>query len=236
MRKYISYISTVLIIVSCQTQQSDKGAVPVQDALEVQDVDSNARLEKEERMPEVPSFEYFEDYAKIKSKLELYQTFDSTQLKDEILWYAEGTVKVEVTYLINPQNKHVIKYCWQKKNNDQLDFIEANYFQFDEKGELSSGSSIESRTGLRLGMPIDELETWNGNDFKFMGFSWDYEGVILTESDDKLSEIPIDVKLSLDYNYPTETSSNLMGDIEFISSDSAVKKAIIVIDRFTFNL
>ncbi len=181
------------------------------------------------------SFVFFEDYATIETKVDLYEIFDQTYLKDDIAFYAEGTEKYEVTVLTNPYNNHKVKFGWSN-DIDSLLFIEASYFQYNDNYDIQSTQSLQSQCGIELGMSLKDLEKWHKKEIRFAGFGWDYAGNVFTDSSSKFLDCRSIVTLGLDLRNQEEEYMHLMGDFELVSSDSTVSSAPIIIEVFTLYL
>lgn len=179
------------------------------------------------------NFEYLEDFGSIHSKTELYQTFGADNLKDGTSWFAEGTVEMSNTSLTDPNTLNTYVYVWMD-DNETLSFIEGAGFIWDENYDMARRQVIMSKSGVFTGMTVKELRDWNdGQDFKFSGFGWDYEGGIFVEKGSKLAEAGVIVKLTLDDN--TGSYTNLLGDSEFSTADEGILEAPIVIDLLTYS-
>lgn len=158
---------------------------------------------EEEVTPEVEeetsigSYFTVEDYATITTKEELVSEFGEENLTDGESWFAEGTVQFDHTLLTNPENDQTIKYLW-KEDGNSLSFLEADYYLMDENYMIASTQVISSESGLSTGMTLEELVEWNGQDFSFYGFGWDYEGGIIPDSSSEFAKCPLDVKLTFD--------------------------------------
>ena len=178
---------------------------------------------------DVVSFSKFEHYATILTKTDLDAQFGEAFLTDATNSYAEGTVEKDVTILTNPDNGQIIKYVWGDDGNT-TEWIEAQYNIYDENWEIIGTQKIEAENGLSLGMSLMELKDWNGADFKFSGFGWDYAGFIYEEEGSKISESPIQIALDL-INY--DGAEFTMGDVELNTNDSRLNKVDIIVTQFT---
>jgi hypothetical protein len=121
---------------------------------------------------------YFEDYAEVKSKKALIEKYGAEHIKTNTEAFAEGTIEREVSILTDPKNGYVIKYVWDE-DNKTLSWLEASEMLFNDNYEVTGKQTIKTKNGLWLGMTLKELRDWNGADFKFSGFGWDFGGGIL---------------------------------------------------------
>jgi hypothetical protein len=123
-------------------------------------------------------------------------------------------------------------YVWDNET-DKLAFLEARHTLYDEDFEITDTQKIETKDGLYLGMSLRELKEWNGDDFKFMGFGWDYGGTIMSEEGSKLNKSPVKIQLDLqDY----EGGEFAMGDVELSTDDSWLYALNIIVSDFTYIL
>ncbi len=182
------------------------------------------------------TFNVFEDYAQLSTKQEIIDAFGKENVKHGSSWYAEGTVELKHTIIRNPTNGHRIKYLWDVENPSKLSSIEASYFEYDENYEVVKRQKVATNCGLYTGMKINELRKWNGEDFDFFGFGWDYEGGISVTPKSRLSKCPVHIKLTMEHLSDMEPFEELYGDSEFSTDNELVKKAPILIDIMTYNI
>ena len=190
-----------------------------------------------EEVPEEPVelvFNTIEDYAQLKTKEEIIAAFGKESIKSGTSWYAEGTVQLKHTVVRNPKNKHIVKYVWNEENPKKLSSIEINYFDWNEDFEVKGTQKVLSACGFYTGMPINELRKWNGADFNFSGFGWDYEGGVFATPKSRLSSCPVTIKLGLKLDGNMDGLDGLYGDQELNTSDESVKKAPIIIEKITY--
>lgn len=234
MKKFIA-IGLVFSLVSCggaeETEQTED--VLSEDVL-TDSLETDTLVEIEEA---TATFEYFEDYAQFETKLELYEAFGEENIKDDIAWYAEGTVRRECSYLTNPDNGDYIKFVFEEENPEKLSFIEAHAHIYDEDFNSTGTQKINTKCGVFTGMTLNELRDWNEAEFEFSGFGWDYSGGIMAKEGSKINECP--VGMNLDYDYTDEDQelySSLLGDIIFKSDNENAVRAPIFIGALTYYL
>lgn len=201
-----------------QTEQEDLTPTVVEDSIELADIKTESK----------PTFQYFDDYFAISSKTDLYATFDSSALKDEISWYAEGTVQRQSTFLIHPKTKHALNFVWSDDDKLTTAWVEANFY--DEDDVLLKNKGLEAKNGLYIGMPLKALEDWNKAPISFFGFGWDYSGAVLPDSTGRLSKSNVGINLGI-----SEMSNlDVLGDVELSSQDSSVQNLLIYINQMTY--
>ena len=84
-------------------------------------------------------------------------------------------------------------------------------------------------------MPLQELREWNGADFSFFGFGWDYEGGIFAAEETRIGASSVQVKLSFDLE--TEIPDEYRGmysDGVFSTADDIAQGAPVLVDRLTY--
>jgi hypothetical protein len=89
--------------------------------------------------------------------------------------------------------------------------------------------------GVKLGMPIDQVERINGEPFTLWGFFWDYGGGAGFMSG-KLADLPGECFLNLHFTpmlepLPEDISIAISGDIELRSDQKEVLAAEVVVDE-----
>lgn len=194
------------------------------DTLETKEVATEESIDEPEKETSV----MFEDYAVYQSKKSLTDKFGEANIKSSIESFAEGTVEFEVSILTDPENGNIIKYVWGEDNT--LSWIEASVNIYDENYEITGKQSIKTKNGLTLGMSLSELREWNGANFKYSGFDWDFGGGIYNEEGSKIADSP--VKLTLGYS----GANAPIGDIEVYADDEKYKDVDIFVSSFTFHI
>jgi len=180
-------------------------------------------------------YNYFEDYIIFKTKADLIKEFGEITLLDGISWYAEGEVKREHSLLVNPKNGHMIKFIWSDET-DSLESIEASYYLWDDNSEIDGYQDLDAKNGLKLGMSLDELKKWNGTDFKFSGFGWDYAGGVFVEEGGKLFNSKVIVTLINNQINLDDTYNFMIGDIELNTADEKLIGAPVLVEQFTYHM
>ncbi len=209
-------ILLITMIFACGSK-TDKNNNETNNNVETEDV------KKDNNVEEKIDFSKFDHYATILSKEDLTMKFGESDLTDETKFFAEGTVKVETTTLVNSKFGHTITFGWNE-DNSKTAWISADYTTLSKAGF----QEIKTNSGLSTGMTLSELQKWNGAEFKFSGFGWDYGGGIFQEEGSKITNSPITIDLGLlDY----AGFDFALGDIELVSSDAKLKDAKIVVTK-----
>lgn len=231
MKKY-SFL--LFLLVACnqtaeQSEKLEKEPITTSDKIEL---DSSS--ENDEAIEE--SFTLFEHYAQLRTPAEIYSTFGKENCLSGTSWYAEGTIKLKHILVTNPKNKHVIKYVFEENSSKKIGSIEANYRIYDADFNEISRQVIKSECGFTLGMKINELKKWNGKDFQFSGFGWDYGGGIFIQPGDKLEKCKTRMILEM-FPADNDTTFNaLYGDQELSTKSTLVQKAPIFVQHFALYL
>lgn len=236
MNKITTFTLISLLIIGCKTNSEEKENIDVTDDLE-NSIVNDQNLSEPEEIPEAPKelvFNTIEDYAQLTSKEELMNTFGKENIKEGTSWYDEGTIEMKHSIVTNPKNKHIVKYLWEENNPKKLNSIEVGYFIYNEDYEVQGIQKVLSNCGFYTGMPINDLRKWNGADFNFSGFGWDYEGGVFVMPKSRLSTCSVTIKLGLKNQDYSEDYDELFGDHELSTSNELVKKSPIVIDRLYY--
>ncbi len=80
------------------------------------------------------------------------------------------------------------------------------------------------RGGLTLGISLAQLEALNGKAFGMAGYGWDYGGSVLSWKDGQLADLEGRVAVALAPRDANPDLSHVLGDGEFMSSDSALQR------------
>jgi hypothetical protein len=78
--------------------------------------------------------------------------------------------------------------------------------------------------GLTLGVSLAQLEALNGKPFGMAGYGWDYGGSVLSWKDGQLADLEGRVAVALAPREANPDVSHVLGDGEFLSSDSALRR------------
>lgn len=78
--------------------------------------------------------------------------------------------------------------------------------------------------GLTLGVTLAQLEALNGKPFGMAGYGWDYGGSVLSWKDGQLADMEGRVAVALAPRDANADVSHVLGDGEFLSSDSALHR------------
>lgn len=214
-------IFTFLAIITLSNCSTDNSSKETQDTLtQINDDD--------ELSPEI-DYSMIEQYAILDCKEKLEIIFGEDNLKNGFSYYAEGTVKLPHTILTNPKNGHVVKYVWTESNPNELGSVEVSFILWNEDYENTGSQKIGSECGIYTGMPLKDLKTWNGKDFMFSGFGWDYAGGIYAQPDTKIYDCKVNIRLDLDFENNFEEYEFLLGDVELSTKDGIVLNAPITV-------
>ncbi len=227
--KIVVIIATLSLCLFSCGGDADNTEENIDSEMTVDTIDSTENITEEEIIECL--YSTVEDYAQITSKEQLVSEFGEENLVDGESWYAEGTVKIDNTVLTNPENGQVIKYLWEEDGNS-LNYLEVNYYLFDEDYTIQGTQVVSSECGVSTGMSLQDLKEWNGADFRFSGFGWDYAGGIFRDEGSKITECPIQIKLSFDLKI--EVPVEYLGDQVFNTADDIIQGAPILIDKLTY--
>lgn len=131
--------------------------------------------------------------------------------------YEPGTV----LYPNDPQR--MIEIVWK----------DARRKRFPKRLQLTGEKSLwKTRHGISLGTRLKELERINGKPFVLTGFSWDYEGTIVSWEGGKLEQefeknnrvVLLRLSDQTNHGASVEDVGSVMGDRDFPSSHRAMQK------------
>jgi hypothetical protein len=210
-----------LLIVSCNSNTSDKKTDTSTDDKEKVEV------------------KFLEDFNSFEDSEMVAEYFGEENILNDTWSIAEGTETYLVT-IVNPECKNQIIIYWEKASKDYKDFafVEARYSEWDIMGEelTKEGSTYPSKSGVKVGMTLAELEKLNAKPLTFFGFGWDYGGMVTSVSD-KFQGLAISLYC------PTEEDSdewynaymNVAGDRELSSDDAAAKAIPIFVGSISYH-
>lgn len=231
MKTAVFIISLSLFLFSCggDANNAEESNDP---ELTVGSIDSTENIPEEEVIDGL--YSTVDDYGQITTKEQLISEFGEEHLVDGESWYAEGTVRFDNTVLTNPENTQVIKYIWKEDGNTLLS-IEVNYYIYDENFSILDKQAISCECGVSTGMSLQDLREWNGAEFRFFGFGWDYAGGILRDEGTRITECSTTFGLSFDMEIELpEEYGSMYGDQVFSTSDEVTQGAPILVDMLTY--
>lgn len=93
---------------------------------------------------------------------------------------------------------------------------------------IENASTWQSQNGIRVGMPLAEVERINGKPFNLSGFGWDYGGQVRDWRGGALSRpLPGGCQIGIDFypakDAPDEALGNASGDQDFASDNADVR-------------
>jgi len=236
MIKYLVPVA-LLMATSCgsdaPTNENSKEEVKPEnkvDTVEVKVVEEIAPASKEIEAPQKANLT-IEDFIKFNSRDALGEALGDDNLKDDTAWYAEGTVAIPCTYYRSAENDRELKFLWNESGT--LDAVECHAHIYDQDYNVIQGQKIDSRCGIYSGMTLKDLVEWNGEDFEFAGFGWDYQGNIMSPSG-KLSECKVNVRLGIEMDKYQDLDNKYLGDITLSTTDEGILDAPIIIEEMTY--
>lgn len=226
---YLSLLSLGLVACGQSTETIEDATENHADTTQV------VEIVEEEIVEEVAKIDFskFDHYATILTKTDLIAEFGEENLEDKTAWFAEGTVERKSTVLTNPNNGHIVKYIWADSDNETTAWIEATHYVWGEDYGVEGTQELEAENGLKLGMSLAELRAWNGDDFRFSGFGWDYAGGVFAEEGSKLTDSKVQVRLMNDQVESNEGFDFMIGDVELHADDENLKNAPVLVEQFS---
>ena len=152
---------------------------------------------------------------------DIYKTFGKENVLETEIGLGEGETKKGL--LVFPKTNNEIQVLFQgKEEMTKLESIRI-------KG---TDSKWKTDSGIKVGATLEQLVAVNGKDFNFYGFEWDYAGKLANWDGGKLND-----KLSVFLEATNEEAvfPNLLGDIEFSSSNPKAKEAGLKVSEILIN-
>jgi hypothetical protein len=138
----------------------------------------------------------------------------------------EGTTMIATTIYPNDPPRTVQARWWDEQN--------VKYF-----AGLTVAKGDTGPFGVRVGMPIEEVQAINGEAFTLSGFFWDYGGSAGFDSG-KLGNLPGGCFLNLHFNptldpLPEAISNAISGEQELRSDQKEILAAKVVVDEINLS-
>ncbi len=247
MKKILYPMMIALITVSCNGETEDANAATTAGAPEDKEMtegemndDMNASTAEldEDGNPIDPAGEGFnsimiEDYTEVKSKENLYSRYDNNNLEDTKVMVKDK--EMMATTLKDPNTGEHVEFIWGDDKKSTY-MVKSYYNVYNDNENKKLTQIVKSDCGVYTGMPLSELEEWNGAPIEFSGFGWKDGGGIFTEKGSKLAGCPIVVRLSYDENVAFEGRDGLMGEKRFKSNDKKVNGAPIFVGSMAIKM
>lgn len=160
------------------------------------------------------------------TRADLVKIFGESNLKDDTILQAEGTVSVPAT-IVNSGTKRTFAVFWKDDTRKEILYL---------KG---FGDAWKTPEGIGVGTTLKELRSHLG-EFKLTGFGWDYGGLVNLQNT-KLSKYRGKLSLTLDPadeivygKYPKEYRA-VSGDIELSSTNPNLELLDVRVYQMTVN-
>lgn len=161
----------------------------------------------------------------LKSESDIIRKYGATAVTYDTIWGAEGFFTMG-TWIKTDDASHIeIMWTDSAKREGVISaslVSDADYFA----PQLPAGK-WKSRTGVFIGMSIEELEKLNGRPFVFSGFGWDYGGGVIRWENGTLQDKGIAIQLNEGVQsnaLPEKEYLKCVGDVELMSSDTTARK------------
>ena len=162
----------------------------------------------------------------IKNEAELIEKFGSENVTWDSVYNADGVVSMAT--LLYKGTCDQVEITWENlKNKSDIQKVTLTAMYDDKQDKLVAFSHWKTSYGIMLGTTLKELETINEVPFIFLGFGWDYGGIITEFNSGKLAKLPISLQLGIsdvanDINNPDYEM--LLGDNEYNSDDAEAQR------------
>ena len=151
------FFSVVMIFWSCEDKMK-------------RTIELGEKVESEERpsIEEPPKEEILtiEKIAELANQGNLESIIPKTSIERETLWINEGTDQVKAIWL-NKGDKDEVRIDFRPKDSTKVFRVTVN----------GRENKFASKTGVKTGMSIDQINSLNRKSVDFFGFNWDFGGV-----------------------------------------------------------
>jgi hypothetical protein len=154
-------------------------------------------------------------FGKGSSHTKLIEAFGSANVSAEKLHGPEGIAFRGSVIFANDPARRVEVIWWNEKARTRPSIIRIN------------GPGWTGPAGIRVGMPLGDVEQANGRAFSLNGFGWDYGGASTNWKGGTLAKLVGGCTLSITFSLKDGVSeaarTKATGDREFISNAPAIK-------------
>jgi hypothetical protein len=138
------------------------------------DDDSSSNSEKIE-------IEYLEDFMQFENHEQMAEYFGEENVEETNLWKSEGSLEYNVSILNPEYTNRVVVYWDEDDETEGADFVETTYSISTYYGEdaVEGGDVYPTKTTVKIGTTMTELQEINEGAFSFYGLAWDFGGAVL---------------------------------------------------------
>lgn len=162
----------------------------------------------------------------IGSEKELAEVFGAENVIFDTIYVGEG--EMSMATILFPESKNQLEILWadMDKREKMTNITHSAYYNMEDD-VLEMDSRWETSYGIKLGTSLSELNEINGKAFSFLGFGWDYSGMVTDLNGGALEKQPLNFQLGIAdferYNNDEDYRA-LLGDMEFTSNNAAAKR------------
>lgn len=204
----ILYLSGLALLFSCNETKKDTTEVPQEEDTSVQ-IPTEATAEADYYLERIPE---------IAEKGELAKEFPKAKIETDIQSINEGMDKVKVIWLNRGQTDEV-----------RIDFNPKDSSKVYRVSVEGKKSKFSSKTGIKLGMTIDEVNSINRKPVDFFGFGWDFGGAAKFNNGD-LENKNLFVYFKTDKKYGKE----FMGDAPHTFEEAKAENLELYVNKIIF--
>ncbi len=145
---------------------------------------------------------------------------------------AEGEEAYATVVYPNDPSRRVVVYWWDEETRQRPATVQLNA-HYDENAPDPWATDIlwQTREGLRIGAPLDEVQEANGKTFTLSGFGWDYGGVVTDWNGGALATQKGGCTLSVTFSPSRDPADAISGDVSVKSDAGELAKAAPRITR-----
>lgn len=173
----------------------------------------------------------------IKSEAELIEIFGTENVAFDTVYGPEG--EVSQATLLYPKTANQVEITWKnmkKKTGMQKVMLSAWYDRKNER--LLLDSRWKTKMGITIGTPLSEVVKINEKPITFLGFGWDFGGIVSDYHQGKLEKKYATLQLGISdfLNQGNDPDFlELMGDNEFSSDNKSAKRLNPVVTSITLS-
>lgn len=166
-----------------------------------------------------------ENLLDIPNEAELIRVYGNEYVTYDTMWGAEGFFTMGTILKTEPATH--VEITWSDSGKKQGIISVTLVSDGDFFADTLENGLWKSRTGVYIGMSVNDLQKVNGRPFTFSGFGWDYGGGVMRWEGGALEGKGLAVQLAEGPQAPEVSESEynqVIGDIPVTSDNLVVKK------------
>lgn len=222
----LAYLS--MIIISCKNQNKEESADQKKDSLT--------------SIPQPTETLYAEDLININSHEDVVKKYGQNNVIKGRFFYADDVEGTPATIIFKGTDKEITIEWKETINYKSLLSINIMPYIKTDTAMLIYTSQWQTKKGLKLGMPLNEVVQLNGKDFTIGGLGWDYGGGVISwnggnlSKDSNISVVFTDTETKNGVSLSEAEQNQINGEgVQINSSNKALQKLNPVISSIFIN-